>query len=256
MNYHEAYTAIRDAALVKLTAALPEIFYLVVGANDGMRGDPLSAYTANPKWRGILFEPLPGPFGELQRNYAARPSAELRNEAIVADAPGGRRTFYNVPSSTVHSSFNMGTIAKHAPFLGARNSEDLAKLIEPIEVKCRAVTELSELAGFRVPDVLLTDTEGYDFELFKAWWPMGWRPPFVEVEVIHLSEADRKTLFDTLAAGGYDTFFYYTDAIALRRDAFAAEDLRIFQLLSAQTLAILALMEMATGKKTALPPPP
>ena len=241
MYYHESFTAIRDAALAKITRALPEVFYLLVGANDGQRGDPLVNHTAHPKWRGMLFEPLPGPFAALKATYAGRPGAELRNEAVVADAPGGKRTFYAVPGSTTNSSFRRDVIERQH---GGLVSEGVDPRIEPVEVECRAVAELEALPGFRVPDVLLTDTEGYDFMLFEAWWARGWRPPFVEVEVIHLSLPEKTRIREELTAAGYYAMHYHTDLIGLRRDFFLEEDLAVYRALSDQALAALGMMNM------------
>lgn len=241
MYYHKSFSAIRDAALVKITRALSEVFYLLIGANDGQRGDPLVKHTADPKWRGMLFEPLPGPYSALQKTYADRPRAELRNEAVVADAPGGRRTFYAVPGSTTNSSFRRDVIERQRAGL---LSEGVDPQIEPIEVASRAVVELEALPGFRAPDVLLTDTEGYDFTLFEAWWARGWRPLFVEVEVVHLSLPEKTRIREELTTAGYYAMHYHTDLIGLRRDFFLEEDLAVYRALNDQALAELAMMKM------------
>lgn len=202
--------------------------YLVIGANDGRFGDPLLAHTGGANWRGTLFEPVPRSFEGLQASYAGRAGATLRRQAVVADAPGGRRTFNSVPYASVLASFRREVIEGHAKFRGLEN---IAAEIVPIEVECVAVSELAAEPGFAVPDVLLTDTEGYDYSLFEAWWPLGWRPAYARIEVIHLAQAERARIGAALTDVGYELFWYDTDVCGLRRDAFAPEDMRVWMLL-------------------------
>jgi len=241
MDHHQAFNAARDAYLVKLTKARPEIRYLVIGANDGVKGDPLYRYTGHAKWRGTLFEPLPVPFQGLSANYADRPRATLRNQALVADAPGGRRKFYNVPSSTVLASFRPEVIQRHKAMDEFRHVE---KDMVEVEVDCLAVAEFAAEPGFLAPDVLMTDTEGYDFALFQAWWPLGWRPSFVEIEVLHITEAERVTIRDALQGAGYETFWYETDVFAFRGDTIEPEDLMLYRAARDQAISVYRLAEM------------
>jgi FkbM family methyltransferase len=235
MNHHDAFGAIRDAALSALTERMRAVRYLVVGANDGTRGDPLFAHTGDPKWHGMLFEPLPAPFEGLRKSYAGRPGAVLRNQAVVADSPGGKRTFFNVPFSTTNSSFRRDVILKHKVYPGFEKVEE--QLVE-VDVDCVSLDELIAEPGFAPPDVLLTDTEGYDFKLFEVWWARGWRPAFVEIEVIHLQQSDMMQVLERMAPAGYDLFWFGTDVFGLRRDAFPERELRIFRLLRDQTVAL------------------
>lgn len=186
MYHKESFAAIDDAALRHLGATLPVVRYLVIGANDGLFGDPLIAHTGGANWRGTLFEPVPDSFARLQANYAGRAGARLRRQAVVADAPGGVRTFHSVPTAPVLASFQRDTIESHRKFAGL---EDIAAQIVPIEVPCVAVAELVAEADFEPPDVLLTDTEGYDYDLFAAWWPLGWRPAYARIEIAHVCAA-------------------------------------------------------------------
>jgi hypothetical protein len=165
----------------------------------------------------------------------------LRNQAVVADAPGGTRKFYNVPFSSTNSSFRRDVIVKHKTVPGFERVE--RETVE-IDVACVAIDELIAESGFCVPDVLLTDTEGYDHALFEVWWARGWRPPFVEIEVIHLEEAQKQAIRGALDAAGYEIFWYATDIFALRSDSFDAADLALYRLMRDQSLAILGLMGM------------
>lgn len=219
-----ALQGVRDAALAKVAAGSDDVRYIVVGANDGMRGDPLYHLTGAPNWHGLLFEPLDGPFESLQAAYSGRPNARTIRKAVVADSPGGRRIFHSVPFSTTNSSFRRDVIEKHANMPGFEN---VAERIVTVDVECVSVSELAAEPGFRAPDILLTDTEGYDFVLFKAWWAQGWRPGFVQIEVIHLSVAERMEIAVAVRAAGYEPFWFRADMFAVRRDRIAADDLAL-----------------------------
>ncbi|MCA3264826.1 MAG: FkbM family methyltransferase [Azospirillum sp.] len=239
MYHKESFAAIDDAALRHLGATLPVVRYLVIGANDGLFGDPLIAHTGGANWRGTLFEPVPDSFARLQANYAGRAGARLRRQAVVADAPGGVRTFHSVPTAPVLASFRRDTIESHRKFAGL---EDIAAQIVPIEVPCVAVAELVAESDFEPPDVLLTDTEGYDYDLFAAWWPLGWRPAYARIEIAHVGAARRDAIEAELAAADYALFRYDTDVCGLRRDAFPVEDMRVWTLLRDATNVGLNLM--------------
>ncbi|MEA5501545.1 FkbM family methyltransferase [Halotia wernerae UHCC 0503] len=241
MDHHQAFNAVRDAYLVKLTKTRPEIRYLVIGANDGTKGDPLYKYTGHPKWRGTLFEPLPVPFAALRANYADRPGATMRNVAIVADAPGGKRKFYNVPSSSVLASFRPEIIQRHKLMAEFRHVE---KEMVEVEVDCLPIADYAAEPGFVVPDVLMTDTEGYDFTLFQAWWALGWRPSFVEIEVIHITEPERVAIREALHQSGYEAFWYETDVFAFRGDTIEPEDLMLYRAARDQAISVYRLAEM------------
>lgn len=219
-----ALQSVRDAALAKVGSGRDEIRYIVIGANDGMRGDPLYHLTGAPNWHGLLFEPLEAPFEALQAAYADRPNARTICKAVVADAPGGKRIFHSVPFSTTNSSFRRDVIEKHAVVPGF---EDVANRIVPVEVECVSVAELAAEPGFRAPDILLTDTEGYDYILFKAWWAQGWRPAFLQIEVIHITVEERMKIAVAVRTAGYEPFWFRADMFAVRTDSVAADDLAL-----------------------------
>jgi len=241
MDHHQAFNAVRDAYLVKLTKMRPEVRYLVIGANDGTKGDPLYKYTGHAKWRGTLFEPLPVPFAALCANYADRPGATPRNAAIVADAPAGKRKFYNVPSSSVLASFRPEIIQRHK--LMAEFQHVDKEMVE-VEVDCLPIAEYAAEPDFTPPDVLMTDTEGYDFVLFQAWWALGWRPSFVEIEVIHITEPERVAIREALHQGGYEMFWYETDVFAFRNDTIEPEDLMLYRAARDQAISVYRLAEL------------
>src|SRR5580700_9172972 len=78
-----------DSALLRVFPSLDRLNFIQVGANDGVRGDPIRRYITACEWSGLLIEPLPALFAELQRNNAGNPRLDFPN-AAVADRAGER----------------------------------------------------------------------------------------------------------------------------------------------------------------------
>lgn len=47
-----------------------KVNFIQIGANDGLRNDPVREFIIRDRWQGILVEPLPAVFAMLQHNYA------------------------------------------------------------------------------------------------------------------------------------------------------------------------------------------
>ena len=62
--------------------------FVQIGANDGLRNDPLRPLIVRDDWQGVLVEPLPTVIPLLERNYAylERPGLVVLNAAVVAES--------------------------------------------------------------------------------------------------------------------------------------------------------------------------
>jgi len=58
------------------------IKFLQIGANDGLRNDPIREHILRNQWDGVLVEPIPGIFEILVNNYNKLPELEFVNAAI------------------------------------------------------------------------------------------------------------------------------------------------------------------------------
>src|SRR5580698_10060540 len=56
--------AVRD-----LMARQPDIFFLQIGAHDGLTKDPIAPLVRQHHWRGLLVEPQKQVFAQLIKNY-------------------------------------------------------------------------------------------------------------------------------------------------------------------------------------------
>src|SRR6266700_5808911 len=78
------------------------VFFVQIGANDGMHGDPLrSLILKHASWGGILVEPVPYAFERLKKNYAGRSNLHFENVAVSDCA--GFMPFYYVSEAALNS---------------------------------------------------------------------------------------------------------------------------------------------------------
>lgn len=67
-------------------------FVILIGANDGVTGDPLWEIRDICMWRGILVEPQPEIFAKLQYNY--RNNADIVCENVAIGVTDGEMQLY------------------------------------------------------------------------------------------------------------------------------------------------------------------
>jgi FkbM family methyltransferase len=158
--------------------ATGDVTFVQAGANDGATGDPLRASILRYHLRGLLIEPLPSAFAQLQQNYASEPQVRLANCAIGPTA--GRATLYGDD--------------RCASFTGTGLTTD---------VEVRTLPDL--LAAYQLPDpsILVVDVEGLDAEIVLSALETGLRPPIVMYESIHLPRETQEDCLRRLDAAGY-----------------------------------------------------
>ena len=72
------------ADLETTLAALPQgLFFVQVGAMDGVANDPIHKFVIDKVWRGILIEPMPDMFARLQKNYEGCDGLTFVNCAVT-----------------------------------------------------------------------------------------------------------------------------------------------------------------------------
>jgi FkbM family methyltransferase len=205
-----------EFVLAHLMLSKPDPFFIQIGANDGKTHDPLYKFVTEFGWSGILLEPLPDVFERLQANYRDRPNLKLLNAAIAED--DGSRVFYTVrPGPDTHhlahqySSFRRDVIEKQTAFV-----PDIVDRVVETRVRCISMkTLLAEVAGRHV-DLLLIDTEGFDYEILKMIDFSVLRPAVICFERAHLSPQDQEAAVQRLIAEGYRLTCDNLDFIAYR----------------------------------------
>lgn len=190
--------------------AYPEAHFVEIGSNDGAKYDHLRPFILSGSWAGIMVEPVPYVFERLRDNYGGLDRVILENAAI-ADRDG-RLPFYHLAQVADHEreglpdwydtigSFLRETVLSHAAKL-----PDIQERIVCTEVPCLTFDSLLARHGFERVDLLLIDTEGFDWEIVRNVDFDAHRPRLVVYEHFHLAAGDRSDCRAHLEQNGYET---------------------------------------------------
>jgi len=178
-----------------------DVYFVQIGAHDGKTDDHLRPFVLQHGWKGVLVEPVPTLFGALRRNYRDTPGLTFINAAI-ADADG-HRSFWrcrdDAPAPmTPLSSFRRDVIARHVRDVDAHFAEVL--------VPCLTVRSLLAQVSLPRLDLVMIDTEGYDYEILRQFLAPDlerWWPSLILYERRHLSREDRQAATELLRQRGY-----------------------------------------------------
>jgi FkbM family methyltransferase len=196
---------LRAFASVYASAAFVE-----VGANDGEQHDHLRPFILRRQWRGLMVEPVPYIFERLRQNYAGIDRVTLV-QAAVGPTDGVTTFYYLVDASPEERAQlpdwydGIGSFSRDAVLRHARHMPDIESRIIEAEVETVTLPSLCERHGIRRLDLLVIDTEGFDWEIIRSVDFAAVRPDVLIYEHFHLSTEDRAACRAHLDAEGYRT---------------------------------------------------
>jgi FkbM family methyltransferase len=193
---------ISDHLLKKQGLNEREVFFIQVGAFDGLQGDPIRKYVTKHRWRGVLLEPQKAAFEKLKENYADQPQLILRNAAIARER--GTRVLFTVVGDGLPewcqqlASFDYNVIARHKYLV-----PDIEEFIVPEEIECVTFEDTLGEIECETIDLLQVDAEGYDSEIVQMF-PYDRLPPaIIHLERKHLSRLQMEQCLAKLMRYGY-----------------------------------------------------
>jgi FkbM family methyltransferase len=205
-----------DFVLSHYRVTHPEVFYLQIGAFDGIAGDPIYPLIERHHLRGILLEPQKDVFARLTANYARFRDFKLINAAI-ADRDGERPMFRIKAEAQgpewLHqiASFDLNVIKWHAHMV-----PNLDAMIETETVRCLTFATLFDEIGRQTVDLLQIDAEGYDAEILRMFDVAQRSPAIIRFEHKHLKAADHEQSAAMLVRQGYRVAACGSDTLAYR----------------------------------------
>ena len=218
----EGYRRFRTVC-AQLVSHVPEPFFVKVGANDGVTGDPCAdILLGSPVWRGILIEPVPYVFARLAENYADRSRFTLLQRLIGQERQ--EVAFYYVHQDAGHLVPDLpdwfdkiGSVSR-THILDHLGSEVADQVIE-VSLPMQSLAEVLSEHGITRFELLHTDVEGHDLEVLKSLDLDTQRPMAMLIEQKHLSSEDRTTLYDLLTDHRYFVNAFGGEVFALDRSA-------------------------------------
>lgn len=149
-----------------------DIFFIQIGANDGITYDPIRELIKKNKWKGIFYEPGNESFGQLKNNYKECSDLIFENKAVSNF--DGKGTLY-CGSTTMH--FTMIEQIANTFFS-----------VKPTTVEVETVSPSSIIKNYNIKklDLLQIDTEGHDMTIVRAFPFNIIKPRVIRFEYVHL----------------------------------------------------------------------
>jgi FkbM family methyltransferase len=205
-----------DLVLLRTFPSLENLRFIQIGANDGLRADPIRNKVLRHHWSGLLMEPLPPLFAALQKNYAGCAGLEFINAAM--DVVVGTRTIHFLrPGLSVPDwanglpTFDLPRLQRTARDLGWSEADLMHQ-----EIRTTTWDELLRQFGDRRCDLLVVDAEGYDLTILRSAPLARWRPKVIQFEHGCATPEDRLRFYGELLALGYEIASDGPDTVAWR----------------------------------------
>ena len=202
-----------------------------IGANDGINHDPIHKFIKRDKWNGVLLEPQKYVFEKfLKKLYRKHNNLALLNAAMGNE--DGQESIYKIGfsesrwatglttfnKSTLEKAYSSGHVARKCKKEGIEIPADKSKHI--VEEKVQVICTDSILKNYNLEriDLLMIDTEGFDFEIIKLFKIEKNNPGLIIFEHSHLSESDYTECMNLLESNKYVVKKDEANTVALKAD--------------------------------------
>ena len=195
------------------------IKFIQVGSNDGVQNDPLRKYILqNKSWSGVLIEPVPKIYANLQQLYANDTRVKVLNCA-VSDSGTNKLDFFYVHEDALFlgkglpawynqlGSFDKNNIIKHFDGL-------LEPYIVSESVQVKSLNTIAEEFGSF--DFLHIDAEGHDYQVLNSLNLTIYQPRLILMEFKHLTKDQLELMVEKFNKHGYQYKFFSDDIIAFK----------------------------------------
>ena len=212
-----------DRILTAYSHAHASFFFIQIGSNDGISGDPLYPFITTFGWHGILIEPVRYLFEKLLDTHKGREGLFFENIAIAKEA--GMKTFYRINAMTRLGFvpwYERAASLDKEHLLNHQRHIEKKRPFEMVEedVQCYPFTHLLEKYAPPQIDLVHIDAEGHDYEIIKLIPFDEVLPRMIWYENKHLTPADKLACKRLLQSWGYwiikskDTFAYLPSVIS------------------------------------------
>src|SRR5687767_225543 len=197
-----------------------EVFFVQVGSNDGVQGDPLHDLVLSRKtWRGIFIEPIDFLFRRLRQNYGDSPRFIFENVAISTRREIKKFYYVSDKARTERDlpywhdqlgSFDKDHITK---MLG----DEMSSYIIEENVECQPLQDVLDRNRVDAIDLIHIDTEGFDYQVLSQVDIKRYKPSVILFEHHLLTHEEFVKSRKLLRRSGYRIHEYGNDTLALRR---------------------------------------
>jgi len=159
-----------ESFLYRHLAVHKTLTFLQIGANDGIMNDPVYQFNLANRdvVSGFVLEPLPDIFEKLVENYKCCPGIKPFNLAIHATQSEMILHRVKPERAAEVPAFARGIASFDANHWKKTTLVPSADLMEQVKVKCVSFADFVKSNAIDKLDLLLLDTEGYDYEILMA----------------------------------------------------------------------------------------
>jgi FkbM family methyltransferase len=182
--------------LKKYAESHHDVYFVYIGANDGLTDDLIRRHIVEDGWKGILVEPIRSVFEHLKLNYKAYGGLIFENAAIADKEES--RLFYIPRDETV------GVLASFSREVVVSTPRGATQDLIVEEVQCTTIDKLLRKHGTEKLDLILIDTEGADWEIIKSLSFDEFRPSIIIFERNNLTFSDYKNAVSFLRQKRYE----------------------------------------------------
>ena len=200
------------------------LFYVQIGANDGVSFDPIFNFVMENKEKiqGIVIEPSIDYYNQLVENYKILDNVKKLNIAIHNNEK--KMDLYRVDKNKIEKlpgwTKGIGSFNKEHHNLSNLSSEFIVKE----SVNCISFKELIEQYKIENIDLLQIDTEGYDAEIILNIDFNSIKPKLIHFEHGMREGVMSRSTFDKVSAilhkNGYEIIIEPFDALAYNLNIF------------------------------------
>jgi FkbM family methyltransferase len=185
-------------------------FVVQIGANDGICFDDTRGFLDMYKWPALLVEPIPEYFNQLKDNFKDRENYIFEQCAITdVDGPVEMLTVSQntINDNDLHPGYKgMSALYPLKNGFGTDYERDIYvkdNLAQNIEVSGLTLDTLLTKHNIESFDVLICDAEGHDWSIFKQLDFSKYRPKFIRLEYMNLTDDEKQLVEEKLKTNNY-----------------------------------------------------
>lgn len=206
--------------ILKAIGNKTEVFFVQVGSNDGVQGDPIhDLVIAHKNWRGIFIEPISFLFTRLRKNYGESERFVFENVAIGTRSE--TKKFYYV-SEQAKSELDLpywhdqlGSFDKN--HISRMLGDQMSPYIIEADVECRPLQDIFDRNRVDAIDLIHIDTEGFDYQVLSQVDLKRYKPSVILFEHHLLTDDEFLKARRLLQTTGYRLIQHGNDTMAIRR---------------------------------------
>lgn len=212
------------------------IFVLQIGANDGFNHDPIHKFIKRNQWKGVLIEPQRYVHDTFLQKLHQHSKDIVTLNAALGDQDGvmpifkigftnerwasGLTTFYR---ESLQERVDSGIITRQAIKQGITPPASLADYIVEEQVEVISPATIKNRYQIKHLNVLMIDTEGYDFEIIKLILNADLIPEVIIFEHSHLSDEELTQCQMFLKNNDYHFKMINANTIAVNKNSAAKQ---------------------------------